>query len=70
MTDNPRKARYMWHDLARRVAKRGHGFTKASTAEALARGLFGAPAFVIGDELFWGDDRLEEALAWWKRAWL
>ncbi|MCR9087091.1 MAG: 2-hydroxychromene-2-carboxylate isomerase [Rhodobacteraceae bacterium] len=32
--------------------------------EAAARGLFGAPSFTVGDELFWGDDRLEEALAW------
>ena len=31
-----------------------------------ARGLeiFGAPSFVVGDELFWGDDRLEDAIAW------
>ena len=35
-----------------------------STAEAEAKGLFGAPSFVVGDELFWGDDRLEEAVAW------
>jgi len=26
--------------------------------------LFGAPSFVVGSELFWGDDRLEEAIAW------
>lgn len=26
--------------------------------EALARGVFGAPSFLIGDELFWGNDRL------------
>ena len=33
-------------------------------AQAAALGLFGAPSFRVGDELFWGDDRLEEALAW------
>ena len=27
-------------------------------------GIFGAPSFVVGDELFWGNDRLEDALAW------
>ncbi len=33
--------------------------------EALSLGLFGAPSFVTGDgELFWGNDRLEAALAW------
>ena len=36
---------------------------KAQTEEAQARGLFGAPSFTVGDELFWGNDRLEEAIA-------
>jgi 2-hydroxychromene-2-carboxylate isomerase len=40
---------------------------KRQTAEAQARGIFGAPAFLVGDELFWGDDRLEQALAWARR---
>ena len=26
--------------------------------------IFGAPSFTIGSELFWGDDRLEQALGW------
>ena len=39
---------------------------KQQTEEAMARGLFGAPSFVVGDELFWGNDRLETALAWAK----
>jgi 2-hydroxychromene-2-carboxylate isomerase len=29
-------------------------------------GIFGAPSFVVGGELFWGNDRLEDALAWAK----
>lgn len=40
---------------------------RRSTEEAMARGLFGAPSFTVGDELFWGDDRLEQALAWTTR---
>ncbi|HEX7967346.1 MAG TPA: DsbA family protein, partial [Stellaceae bacterium] len=32
--------------------------------EAIRRGIFGAPSFLVGDELFWGNDRLEQALAW------
>lgn len=40
---------------------------KTQTAEAEARGLFGAPSFTVGNELFWGNDRLEAALAWAKR---
>jgi 2-hydroxychromene-2-carboxylate isomerase len=38
---------------------------KEHTDEAVRRGVFGAPAIFIGDELFWGNDRLdfvEEAL--------
>lgn len=41
---------------------------KQQTEEAPARGLFGAPSFIVGDELFWGNDRLESALQWAKRA--
>lgn len=41
---------------------------KAQTEEAIARGLFGAPSFTVGDELFWGNDRLEQAVAWAARA--
>jgi 2-hydroxychromene-2-carboxylate isomerase len=40
---------------------------KAQTAEAQSHGLFGAPSFTVGEELFWGNDRLEVALAWAKR---
>ncbi len=29
------------------------------TAEAEARGVFGAPTFIVGEELFWGKDRLD-----------
>ncbi len=36
---------------------------KANTDAAIARGVFGAPSFTVGDELFWGNDRLEEAIA-------
>ncbi len=31
----------------------------AYTQEALERGVFGAPTYAIGDELFWGQDRLD-----------
>ena len=39
---------------------------KANTEEAIARGVFGAPSFFVGDELHFGQDRLDfvaEALA-------
>ena len=30
----------------------------ADTEAALARGVFGAPSYVVGEEVFWGQDRL------------
>jgi len=36
-----------------------------ATAEAERRGVFGAPTFICADgELFWGHDRMADALAW------
>ena len=32
---------------------------KANTAEAIDRGAFGAPTFFVGEEMFFGNDRLE-----------
>jgi 2-hydroxychromene-2-carboxylate isomerase len=32
------------------------------------RGVFGVPTVAVGDELFWGDDRLDEAAAQLERA--
>jgi carboxymethylenebutenolidase len=29
------------------------------TEEAIARGVFGAPSYVVDDEIFWGQDRLD-----------
>ena len=41
---------------------------RAQTEEAQRLGLFGAPSFVTASgELFWGNDRLEQALRWAKR---
>ncbi|HVZ70540.1 MAG TPA: 2-hydroxychromene-2-carboxylate isomerase [Rhizomicrobium sp.] len=37
---------------------------KAQTEEAISLGIFGAPSFTVGSELFWGNDRLEQAVAW------
>lgn len=43
---------------------RAHERLKAETDTARRYGIFGSPAFVVDGEMFWGDDRLEEALAW------
>ena len=37
---------------------------RAQTERAAELGLVGAPSFRVGDELFWGNDRLEDALGW------
>jgi 2-hydroxychromene-2-carboxylate isomerase len=37
---------------------------RARTDEAMALGLFGAPSVIARGELFWGSDRLDQALAW------
>jgi 2-hydroxychromene-2-carboxylate isomerase len=36
---------------------------REATDEAIAIGAIGVPTIAVGDELFWGDDRLEEAAA-------
>lgn len=36
---------------------------RAQTAAARTLGIFGAPTFMVEGEMFWGDDRLEDALA-------
>lgn len=37
------------------------------TETAMNLGVFGSPSFVAGEEVFWGDDRLDDALDWAKR---
>jgi 2-hydroxychromene-2-carboxylate isomerase len=37
---------------------------RRQTGEAASRGIFGAPTFLVGDEMFWGNDRLDDALSW------
>ena len=34
----------------------------ANTKGALAKGIFWAPSFSVENEIFWGDDRLEDAI--------
>ena len=37
------------------------------TQEAMDLGIFGSPTFVVDGEVFWGDDRLDDALNWTRR---
>jgi 2-hydroxychromene-2-carboxylate isomerase len=38
-----------------------------ATGEARRLGIFGAPTFVARGEVFWGDDRLDDAVTWHQR---
>ena len=36
---------------------------KAVTVHAVERGVFGAPTFFVGEQMFWGQDRVEQVIA-------
>lgn len=46
------------------VAPADTGALRKNTEEAMRLGVFGAPTFNVAGELFWGNDRLERAIAW------
>ena len=52
------------HALSRADSDEVKARLRAQTEHAAALGIFGAPSFVVDGELFWGNDRLEQALAW------
>jgi 2-hydroxychromene-2-carboxylate isomerase len=39
---------------------------EAATNEARKLGVFGSPCFAVRGEVFWGDDRLDDAIAWFR----
>ncbi len=39
---------------------------EAATDTARKLGIFGSPTFAVDRELFWGDDRLDDAIAWYR----
>ncbi len=40
---------------------------EANTAQAIAAGVFGSPTYVVGGEMFWGQDRLDFVERWLER---
>lgn len=52
--------------IRRATTGEDRGRLRSQTEEAIGKGIFGAPTFVIGEEIFWGQDRLEDALQWCK----
>ena len=49
--------------IARGESAEGTRLMQEATDAARKLGIFGAPTFAVGTEIFWGDDRLEEAIA-------
>ena len=45
--------------LEKASSEEAKGALKSATDKAIKRGVFGAPAFFVGDEMFWGNDRLQ-----------
>jgi 2-hydroxychromene-2-carboxylate isomerase len=50
--------------LARAASDAAKADLNAETEAARALGIFGSPTFVTGSEIFWGDDRLDDAIRW------
>ena len=40
---------------------------REQTQLAVDKGIFGAPSFALGEEIFWGNDRLEDAFEFYKK---
>lgn len=53
--------------LAQADAVAAHEALAAQTQAARELGIFGAPTFTVDREIFWGDDRLDDAIAWQRR---
>jgi 2-hydroxychromene-2-carboxylate isomerase len=41
---------------------------RLATEEAKSLGVFGSPTFVVDGEVFWGDDRVDDAIRWRKHS--
>ena len=52
--------------IARSQSKEIDKLYQDQTSAAAKKGIFGSPSFMVGDEVFWGDDRLEDAIGWLK----
>ena len=38
-----------------------------NTNSARKNKIFGSPSFIVNNEIFWGDDRMEDAIKWSKK---
>lgn len=49
--------------LADTLSEARRGLLRQATEEARELGIFGAPTFFVREEMFWGNDRLDDAMA-------
>ncbi|HFL1971584.1 TPA: 2-hydroxychromene-2-carboxylate isomerase [Stenotrophomonas maltophilia] len=49
--------------IAAALSEQNKQALRTQTEQAMTRGIFGAPTFFVGEGMFWGDDRLADALA-------
>ncbi|HEY5095147.1 MAG TPA: DsbA family protein [Candidatus Eremiobacteraceae bacterium] len=50
--------------IERSLAPDQRGTLRANTQRAIEAGIFGAPNCLVGGELFWGEESLEDAIEW------
>jgi 2-hydroxychromene-2-carboxylate isomerase len=53
--------------LARAASDEIGSAYEAATEEARRLKIFGSPSFSVNGEIFWGDDRLDDAIAWYRK---
>jgi 2-hydroxychromene-2-carboxylate isomerase len=51
--------------IAQAQSDEGKAALRNQVEEAVKLDIFGAPTFFVGNEMFWGNDRLEDALTFW-----
>jgi len=55
-----------WDLIERAQVPENKELLRERTRRAKTLGIFGAPSFLADEELFWGNDRLEDALMWFQ----
>lgn len=55
------------HVIAKALSKENKDRLRLQTERAQQIGVFGAPTFVVGQEIFWGHDRMRQAFDWAER---
>ena len=63
-TSPPRRARTATHSLPGSRSPAIKDRLKEVTNDAVERGIFGSPFFLVDGEPFWGHDRMDEVDRW------